>query len=158
MSLRSRLVGSFALVLLVAVAVLGVAVTRSTRQALVAQVDQRLQEVGDRNPGGGGGRGPGRDHPPAERASEPPGGAGVVEARLFAHVIVADDGTVLSAEPAGFAAEPLPLPDTSNIEPGAGPADARRQSKARAPTGPSCTKATATTRSSPPPSTGWTPR
>jgi two-component system OmpR family sensor kinase len=119
--MRLRLVLSFALVLAAAVAALGVVVTRSTAQALTAQVDQRLDEIGRRNPserGSGPQRRPVRDPQAIDRPrpdGERPGGSGLVEARLFAHLVLERDGTVLSAEPAGFAADPLPLPDVSGF-------------------------------------------
>lgn len=103
MTLRARLVAAFTILLLVALATLGVVATRSTRAVLLAQADEDLREVEARlavRPGAPSGLGRQGDN---------------VVARGFALLVVDATGAVIDAAPAGFADDPDPLPAISSL-------------------------------------------
>ncbi|MPY95401.1 MAG: HAMP domain-containing protein [Acidimicrobiia bacterium] len=111
MSLRSRLVLSFAVVLVVATGVLGVVLANTTRAALVDQIDDQLREIERREEAG-----PSRSEagPPIgapDSPAEPAGPGG----RSLAHVVLAPDGRVVASQPCGYADDPYPLPDTTGL-------------------------------------------
>ena len=102
MSLRTRLVISFTVLLLVVIAVVGLVASRSIEGILIEQVDRTLVGFTERGPGPG-------SHP------EPPVGASDEFLRPIAEVLVAEDGSVIEARPSGFSDEPDPLPDVSDL-------------------------------------------
>ena len=102
MTLKSRLVAAFTLLLIGVIAVLGFVMVSSTRQVLTNQIDETLVGVTDRSGGPfgrffSGGSAFGRSDDPAQRP--------------VALLILADDGSVLFSEPSGFADDPDPLPN-----------------------------------------------
>jgi two-component system OmpR family sensor kinase len=106
MSLSTKLVISFTILLLVAITVVGAVASRSVENILVGQIDAMLIGFADRGPGpgpGDGGEGPPRD---GEDLFFNP----------FAEVVIAPDGTVAFSKPSGFADDPDPLPDVSGLE------------------------------------------
>lgn len=118
MSLRTRLVISFTILLLVAIVAVGYVASRSMQDILVAQIDRTLLVVAE--------RGPTPEPRPGERShgeGEPFDGGSADEdlfLRPTAEIVVASDGTVLLARPSGFADDPDPLPDTRDLEEGSG--------------------------------------
>jgi len=104
MSLRARLVAAFAVLLLVALATLGVVAARSTRAVLLAQADEVLQGIELRLAQRSG----------ARIGAGPPNGN--VVSRGLAYVVVDGDGAVVDALPSGFVDDPDPLPDITDIE------------------------------------------
>jgi two-component system OmpR family sensor kinase len=106
MALRTRLVLSFALVLVVAVGVMGVVLANTTRDALVQQVDDQLREIERREEQASWDRPPPGSEPPPESG---PGG------RSLAHVVLSPDGSVVAAQPCGYADDPKPLPRTDGL-------------------------------------------
>lgn len=114
MTLRVRLVISITLLLLAATATVGVASSASIRRILVDEIDRTLTAFDDRSPRLEGPE-PGVD-PPA--GAQPPPGATPDDGfflRPFAEIEVDSSGTVVVSRPAGFADEPLPLPDVDQI-------------------------------------------
>lgn len=103
MTLRARLVIAFTTMLVLAIAVLGVAAARSSRLTLIAQVDEDLQGIQLR-----------LAERPGVRPVQP-GGSGV--ARGFASIVIDDSGEVVEAVPSGFSDDPDPLPDVAALEP-----------------------------------------
>lgn len=100
MTLRSRLIVAFTVLLLVVVALVGFVAVRSTRRVLIEQIDDRimtvLNQAGRFNPdrqGPGAGPGPGAD-------------------RFLAEMVLRPDGEILRASPSGLEGDPDPLPDT----------------------------------------------
>ena len=118
MSLRTRLVISFTILLLVAIAAVGFVAFRSTQDILVGQIDRTLAGIAE--------RGPTPEPRPGERppGEELPPGEGQVESDPFfrptAEIVVAADGKVILARPSGFADDPDPLPDIQELEDGSG--------------------------------------
>ncbi len=115
-SLRVKLVISFTVLLLVAIVTVGFVASRSIRTILVAQTDRTLVSF-TRDP---------RPRPEAPASfgtpndEDPPADALPREdrepfLRSVAEVFIAADGTVVFVEPSGFADNPDPLPDVSNI-------------------------------------------
>ena len=104
MTLRTKLVISFTLLLLAVVAAVGLVASRSIRSILIGQIDQELQGVVSRGPGPYGDRppGPGPDDGPF---LEP-----------YAVVVTDPDGAVVESRPSGFADDPDPLPDVSGLD------------------------------------------
>lgn len=104
MTLSTKLVISFIVLLLVAITVVGVVASRSVEEILVGQIDDMLTGFADRGPGpGGGGDGP---PPRDEEAFFSP----------FAEILIARDGSVAFAKPSGFADDPDPLPDATGLD------------------------------------------
>jgi two-component system OmpR family sensor kinase len=118
MSLRTRLVISFTVLLLVAIVAVGFVASRSTQDILIDQIDRTLIGIAE--------RGPTPEPRPGERppGEEPPLGETQVDGDPFlrptAEIVVAADGTVLVARPSGFADDPDPLPDIRDLEDGSG--------------------------------------
>lgn len=109
MTLQSKLVISFTVLLLAVIAAVGIAASRSIENILVAQTDRNLTSFVT--------RGPEPRPEPASEPTEPPLDAISPDTdepflRPFAEVIIAPDGTVIRSEPSGFADNPDPLPDT----------------------------------------------
>ena len=109
MTLQTKLVISFTVLLLVVIATVGIVASRSIENILVTQTDRTLLNVGMRIP---------RPEPDF-RVPEPPDGArelGEMDApgapntveerdvflRPFAELLVGPDGTVILSEPSGF--------------------------------------------------------
>ena len=118
MSLRTRVVISFTVLLLVAIVTVGYVAFRSTQDILIAQIDRTLLGVAE--------RGPTPEPRPGERppGNDQPGGADVAAEDSFlrptAEIVVSADGTVVLARPSGFADDPDPLPDIAGLENGSG--------------------------------------
>ncbi len=108
MSLRTRLVAGFTVLLFAAIAGLGVVAVSSTRSALTAQIDAQLRGVEARfglRPRLGGG------------SFGPPGvGAETQLVRPLAYMSVDADGAIVSAVPSGFEDDPDPLPDPDSFD------------------------------------------
>lgn len=100
MALRTKLVISFTVLLLVVIAAVGLVASNSIRSILVAQTDRTLQSFADRGP---------RPQPRPDGPYDEP------FLRPFAEMLVAADGTVVYAQQAGFADAPNPLPDVSDL-------------------------------------------
>lgn len=107
MSLRAKLVISFTLLLLVVIAGVGMAASRSVRNILVAQIDQELVGLADRGP------------VPQARPNDgfEPIGPGAPEdvLRQFAEAVISPDGTMILSRPSGFTDDPDPLPDFAGV-------------------------------------------
>jgi two-component system OmpR family sensor kinase len=104
MTLSTKLVISFIVLLLAAITVVGVVASRSVEEILIGQIDDMLTGFADRGPGpGGGGDGP----PP--RDEEP-------FFNPFAEILIAQDGSIAFAKPSGFADDPDPLPDVTGLD------------------------------------------
>jgi two-component system, OmpR family, sensor kinase len=103
MTLRVKLVISITVLLLIVIATVGFVASRSIRSILVAQTDRTLASFADRSPGSGGDG----DDQPVDRPTQ--------FLRPFAELVVAPDGTIALAEPSGFADDPDPLPDVSDL-------------------------------------------
>lgn len=99
MTLRTRLIIAFTALLLLVIAVVGAIAVRSTRQVLIAQIDQRVATVLAQNARFDPGR-------------QPPGAGGD---RFLAEMLVAEDGTIVASSPSGIEGETDPLPDVSNL-------------------------------------------
>lgn len=104
MTLRAKLVISFTALLLVIITGVGVVASRSMNTILIDQIDQTLTGFADRGPGPDHGPGPG---PPD---SQDP------FLNPIAEVFLAPDGSILFTKQSGFADDPDPLPDTSDVE------------------------------------------
>jgi two-component system, OmpR family, sensor kinase len=104
-SLRTKLVMSFTILLLVVIAALGVVATRSIETILIGQIDRTLVGVRERGPF------PGEFHFPGS-----PREADDTEfLRRIAELVVGADEEILFALPSGFADDPDPLPNVSNL-------------------------------------------
>jgi two-component system OmpR family sensor kinase len=99
MKLRTRLIIAFTALLLLVIAVVGAIAVRSTRRVLITQIDQRVTTVMAQNARFDPGR-------------QPPGPGGD---RFLAEMLVAEDGTIISAAPSGIEGETDPLPDVSDL-------------------------------------------
>jgi two-component system OmpR family sensor kinase len=117
MTLQTRLVISFSILLLAVIATVGVAASRSIENILVAQTDRTLTSFVTRGPE------PRPDHgepEPIPDQPEPPPDEISTNTdepflRSFAELFIAPDGTVLRSEPSGFADDPDPLPDVTEL-------------------------------------------
>ena len=105
MSLRTRLVISFTVLLLIVIAAVGLVASRSIESILVEQIDAGLTGFVERGPGPGENQGDGPG--PAENDNE--------FYRRYAEMVVGNDGDVLRSRPSGFADDPDPLPDVSDL-------------------------------------------
>ena len=113
MSLRTRLVISFTILLLVAILAVGLVASRSTQDILVSQIDRTLLGVAERGP------------IPVQRPgevppnNEPPPPDVQADSDTFlrptAEMVLSDDGAVILARPSGFADDPDPLPDVAGL-------------------------------------------
>jgi two-component system OmpR family sensor kinase len=109
MSLRTRLILSFTVLLLVVIAAVGLVASRSIEGILVDQVDRVLIGFGERGPTPHEFNGPGPS--PADE-----GGAEDEEfLRTIAELWVDSEGQVLFSRPSGFSDDPDPLPDVSDL-------------------------------------------
>ena len=103
MTLRTRLIVAFTVLLLIVVGIVGIVAVRSTRRVLIDQIDARivtvLSQTGRFDPGQ---RGPG--HGPGPGAD-----------RFLAEMVLAPNGEVVDATPSGLEGDPDPLPDTSAL-------------------------------------------
>lgn len=134
MTLQTKLVISLTGLLLAVIAALGVVASRSVENILVAQVDRTLLSIGTRSP---------RPEPdtfspqlpvgapdlgaPDTRPDDPAltpldfdPAADSPFLRSFAELWVTADGEVVRSQASGFADDPDPLPDISELDPGAG--------------------------------------
>lgn len=122
MTLQTKLVISFTVLLLVVIATVGVVASQSIENILVGQTDRTLLSIGIRVPP------PEPDFPAPDIREDgrTPGGPGTIDPtdsiddrelflRPFAEILIGPDGSVLRSEPSGFADEPDPLPDVSSI-------------------------------------------
>ena len=112
MSLRTRLVISFTVLLLVAILAVGFVASRSTQDILVAQIDRTLLGIAERGP------------IPELRPGEAPRSnesapdlqvGGDTFLRPTAEIVVTDNGEVVLARPSGFVDDPDPLPDVTGL-------------------------------------------
>ncbi len=106
MSLRTRLVISFTVLLVVVIAAVGIVASRSLEGILVAQIDRTLVGFANRGPAPSFEFGFGGQQPPEEAADF------LVP---VAEMVVDGDGNVLFSRPSGFQDDPDPLPDVSDI-------------------------------------------
>jgi two-component system OmpR family sensor kinase len=100
-TLRSRLIVAFTILLLVVIAIVGTVAVRSTRRVLIDQIDDRIITVlgqADRvNPNRRGpGPGPGGD-------------------RFLAELVVGPNGEIIRSSPSGLEGRPDPLPDPAAV-------------------------------------------
>ena len=101
MTLRSRLILAFTVLLLVVVTIVGIVAVRSTRRVLINQIDDRiitvLNQTGRVNPNRTGpGPGPGGD-------------------RFLAEIVLGRNGEVIRSSPSGLEGRPDPLPDATGL-------------------------------------------
>lgn len=103
MRLRTQLVVTFTLLLLVVLATVGTVVVRSSRTVLTAQVDDTLSGIQERT-------GPDRPSPagPSDRDDDP-------SEKGVAFVVVSPEGTILFADRSGFVDDPDPIPDVAAL-------------------------------------------
>jgi two-component system OmpR family sensor kinase len=104
MTLRAKLVISFAVLLLMVIAGVGVVALRSMNTILIDQIDRTLTGFADRGPG------PDRDDEPGSPGPDEP------FLNTIAEIFLAPDGGILFTKQSGFADEPDPLPDVSDVE------------------------------------------
>ena len=117
MTLQAKLVISFTLLLLGVVATVGIAASQSIENILVAQTDRNLTNFVTRGPD------PRTDRqlppPPSEQTDARSEGiestSGDPFLRPFAELLIDIDGTLVRADPSGFADDPDPLPDVSDL-------------------------------------------
>ena len=102
MTLRTRLIVAFTVMLMVVVAIVGIVAVRSTRRVLIAQIDERiftvLNQAGRVDPHRPG---PGPGPWPADR--------------FLAEMVIGPQGEIVTAYPSGLAGTPDPLPDTTSL-------------------------------------------
>lgn len=103
MTLRTKLVISFTVLLVIVIAGVGVVASRSINTILISQIDTTLLSYVDRGPGPGHGGGPSPEDP--EEPSLNP----------VADVFIAADGNTAFVKPSGFSDDPDPLPDVSAL-------------------------------------------
>ena len=104
MSLRTRLVISFTVLLLGILAAVGLVASRSIHDILVDQISKTLRSAVERGPGPGSEPfAPNQDQDQNQLLSP------------LAEIWVAPDGTIVRARPSGFVDDPDPLPDVSNL-------------------------------------------
>jgi two-component system OmpR family sensor kinase len=110
MSLQTKLVMSFTVLLLAVIAAVGLVASRSIESILVAQTDRTLLSVAVRGP---------RPVTGASFADLGPDQPWVFETdallRPFAEIVVAADGRILSSQPSGFIDAADPVPDVGNL-------------------------------------------
>ena len=113
MSLRTRLVISFTILLLVAILAVGFVASRSTSDILVSQIDRTLLGIAE--------RGPLPVQRPGEvpKDNEPPPPDVQTDSESFlrptAEIVLSNEGFVVLARPSGFADDPDPLPDVAGL-------------------------------------------
>ncbi len=107
MSLRTRLVISFTVLLLIVIGAVGLVASRSIRDILVGQIDGTLTGFVDRG-------GSESQEPPSDEVEQAPGNGSTLLSP-FAEVLVADDGSIVLAEPSGFIDDPDPLPVVEDL-------------------------------------------
>ena len=101
MTLRSRLIVAFTVLLLVVVAIVGVVAVRSTRRVLIDQIDDRIITVLNQA---------GRVNPNRGRP-----GPGMGGDRFLAEMVLGRDGEVIRSSPSGLEGNPDPLPNASAV-------------------------------------------
>ena len=106
MSLRTRLVASFTVLLMVVMAIVGIVASREVEDILLRQIDRNLSAIADRGPPPIGDIDAPAIEPPVER---------LPFLRAFAQVVVDAEGTVVDASASGFADSPDPLPDVADL-------------------------------------------
>lgn len=104
-TLRAKLVISFTSLLLAVITAVGLVASRSVEAILIGQIDDTLTAFASRGSGPGDG-GPENGNLPERNESL---------LNPIAEIRIASDGTVISARPSGFADEPDPLPDVTEI-------------------------------------------
>lgn len=121
MALRTKLVISFTVLLLVVIASVGLVASRSVESILVDQIDRVLIGFLDRGPGPGILDFGDREPPPS--GDEPDASSSQEETLRHdtAEVILDSDGATLWSRPSGFTDDPDPLPDVSDIPDETGP-------------------------------------
>lgn len=108
MTLRTRLVIWFTVLLVAVIVAVGMVATRSTSSILVSQIDRTLVGFANRGPIPGPIRTDARTNPAADQGDEP-------VLRQFAEALIYPDGTIAFSTPSGFVDDPDPLPDFSNL-------------------------------------------
>jgi two-component system OmpR family sensor kinase len=107
MTLRTRLIAAFTILLLVVVGVVGYVAVRSTRKVLIAQIDDRIVTVLNQT---------GRFNPDRQGPGPGPGpGFGPGSDRFLAEMVLDVDGQVVRSSPSGLEGDPDPLPDTGAL-------------------------------------------
>lgn len=103
MTLRTKLVISFTLLLVVVIVGVGIVASRSINTILISQIDNTLLSFADRGPGPerGGGLSP---SDPDEPSLNP-----------VADIFISADGNSVFVKPSGFSDDPDPLPDVSAL-------------------------------------------
>ncbi len=102
MSLRAKLVLSFTVLLVVVIFGVAIVASRSVSTILINQLDTTLTSFADRGPGPDGGPHEPRDD---ENFLSP-----------IAEMLISSDGSTALARPSGFADDPDPLPDVSDLD------------------------------------------
>lgn len=114
--IRTRLTIAVVVVLALTLGLLGLGLVRSTRAALVDQVDEQVQDNATRanRPGGRA-----KDSPSAPERGAPKPGAEPTDRydyeRPVAHLLFSADGDVEVSEPCGFVDDPQPLPAVPDL-------------------------------------------
>jgi len=108
MSLRTRLVVSFTVLLLVVIAAVGLVASRSIETILIEQTDRVLSGFVERGPI------PGSFQMPPPGSDEVEGGNDEV-LRSISEVVVTEDGNILFSRPSGFSDDPDPLPTVTEL-------------------------------------------
>lgn len=103
MTLRSKLVISFTILLVVVIVGVGIVASRSINTILISQIDNTLIGFADRGPGPDRGGGPSPTDP-----DEP-------SLNTVADIFISADGTATFVEPSGFSDDPDPLPDVAAL-------------------------------------------
>lgn len=101
MTLRSRLIVAFTVLLLVVVAIVGIVAVRSTRRVLIDQIDDRIITVLNKA---------GRVNP-----NRPGPGPGMGGDRFLAEMVLGRNGEVIRSSPSGLEGNPDPLPNASAV-------------------------------------------
>ncbi len=122
MALRTKLVLSFSVLLLLVITGFGIVASRSVDTILIDQIDKLLVGFRDRASGFIPGPGvrpgePGDNDPDQSTADEDE----LPVRRDAAEIWISETGEVLSVRASGFVDDPDPLPDVSLIAPGEGP-------------------------------------
>jgi two-component system OmpR family sensor kinase len=108
MTLRTRLVIWFTVLLVAVIVAVGLVATRSTRSILTSQIDRTLVGFVNRGPVPGPARTDGVTNPIGNQDEQP-------VLRQFAEAVIRRDGTVAFSNPSGFSDDPDPLPDFSGL-------------------------------------------
>lgn len=120
MALRTKLVISLTVLLLIVIVSVGLVASRSIQTILVDQIDRVLVGFVDRGPG------PGilesGDRQPAPSGEEPSDGdqADLLR-RDISEILLNSNGQIVVSRPSGFVDDPDPLPDVSDLPDGPGP-------------------------------------